>query len=146
MGWDIQARSNLDHDFCGIMTAITYGQILQQSLVPFIRSAYTDGHRLYQDNDPKHTSRYIQRFFEENGINWWKSPAESLDINCIENVWAALKYFLRDKYKPKTIGELMTGIRVFWKKMTPELCTKYENHVVKLLPAVVEAEGGPSGH
>jgi hypothetical protein len=55
--------------FTGIMTATTYSEILQQSLVPFIRSAYPDGHQLYQDNDPKHTSRYIQRFFEENGIN-----------------------------------------------------------------------------
>ena len=37
---------------------------------------------LYQDNDPKHTSRYVQGFFKDNDINWWKSPAESPDINC----------------------------------------------------------------
>lgn len=93
-------------------------------MIPFIKQAYEEGHRLYQDNDPKHTSRYIQGFFEENGINWWKRLAESPDINCIENVWAALKCF----------------------GMTPEVCARYIGHLDKVLPAVVEAKGGPSGH
>jgi hypothetical protein len=50
--------------FIEIMTAATYGEILQQSLVPFIRSAYPDNHRLHQDKEPKHTNRFIQHFFE----------------------------------------------------------------------------------
>ena len=37
-----------------------------------------------QDNDPKHTSRYIQRFFDDNRVNWWKSAAENPDLNPIE--------------------------------------------------------------
>ena len=42
--------------FQGIMTATKYGEILTASLIPFARKAYPDGYRLYQDNDPKHTS------------------------------------------------------------------------------------------
>ena len=132
--------------FTGIMTATRYGDILSRALIPFIRQAYEEGHRLYQDNDPKHTSRYIQNFFEENNINWWKSPAESPDINCIEKAWAALKRFLRDKHKPKNLAELKEGIKVFWKRMTPEVCARYVGHLDKVLPAVVEAKGGPTGH
>ena len=51
--------------FSGIMTTTRYAEILSASLVPFIRKHYPEGHRLYQDNDPKHTSRYIQRYFEQ---------------------------------------------------------------------------------
>ena len=49
--------------FDGIMTAMRYGDILSASLVPFIKEKYPSSHRLYQSNDPKHTSRYIQVFF-----------------------------------------------------------------------------------
>ena len=59
--------------FDGILTATRYGDILAASLIPFIQMAYRGGHRLYQDNDPKHTSRYIQNFFEDHSVNWWKS-------------------------------------------------------------------------
>ena len=38
----------------------------------------------YQDNDPKHNSKFIRIFFLQNGINWWKSPAESPDLDTIE--------------------------------------------------------------
>ena len=48
--------------FTGIMTATKYGDILTASLVPFLRKHYPNGHRLYQDNDPKHISHYIQAF------------------------------------------------------------------------------------
>ena len=52
--------------FGGIMNAEGYVQLLQESLVPFIRNVYSDGHRLMQDNDPKHTSRKAQVFL----IRW----------------------------------------------------------------------------
>ena len=44
--------------FSGIMTATRYGDISSVSLVPFLQKSYPNGHRLYQDNDLKHTSRF----------------------------------------------------------------------------------------
>jgi hypothetical protein len=132
--------------FDGIMTATRYGDILSAALLPFIQMAYPDGHRLYQDNDPKHASRYIQNFFSENGVNWWKGPAESPDLNPIEKVWGNLKVFLQDKVKPKNLAELKAGIRQYWKKLTPSVCARYINHLQKVLPDVIKVEGAPSGH
>jgi hypothetical protein len=42
--------------FNGIMDAEGYMNILRESLLPFIRQMYPEGHRLMQDIDPKHTS------------------------------------------------------------------------------------------
>ena len=56
--------------FTGIMTSTRYCSILEAGLLPFIVEVFPDGHRLQQDNDPKHCSRYTQGFFEENSINW----------------------------------------------------------------------------
>ena len=132
--------------FQGIMTATKYGDILSASLVPFVQKTYPDGHRLYQDNDPKHTSRYIQAFFDANKINWWKSPAESPDLNPIEKVWGLLKNYLRNKHKPRNMTELKEGIKIFWKTLTPNTCSRYVDHLQKVMPDVIKVNGAPSGH
>ena len=77
--------------FDGIMNAEFYVDILSRCLVPFCQQVYPNGHRFMQDNDPKHTSRRAKSFFEDNGINWWRTPPESPDANPIENLWHELK-------------------------------------------------------
>ena len=46
--------------FTGTLTATRYTEILEAGLLPFLRT-FPDGHRFQQDNDPKHTSRYLWR-------------------------------------------------------------------------------------
>ena len=60
-------------------------------------------------NDPKHTSVAAKQFLEENGINWWRTPAESPDLNPIENLWHELKEYIRRDIKPKTKDQLVEG-------------------------------------
>ena len=87
--------------FSGIMNAEYLAEIFQVGLLSFLRDRYLDGHRLQQDNDPKHASYLIEEFFKEHNVNWWPTPPESLDLNPIENVWGSLKQFLRNTYKKK---------------------------------------------
>ena len=48
--------------FSGIMNARRLGMILEAGLLPFIAEKFSDGHRLFHDNDPKHASEYIEDF------------------------------------------------------------------------------------
>ena len=133
--------------FSGIMTAIRYTEILESSLVPFIRDVFAASpHRLQQDNDPKHCARYTQNYFSTKGIEWWKTTPESPDLNSIENVWGSMKEYLRNHYKPKGLEDLKTGIKQFWRTLTPAVCTRYIRHLHTVMPVVVEKEGGPSGY
>lgn len=59
-----------------------------------------------QDNDPKHTCRHAEAFYERKSINWVRTPAESPDLNPIENLWHELKEFIRREVKPHTKEEL----------------------------------------
>lgn len=132
--------------FTGTMNAIRYGNILSASLLPFITECYPEGHRFQKDNDPKHTSRYIQNYFSRNDVVWWKTPPESPDLNPIENVWGSLKQFLRNQYKPKNLDDLKEGIQQFWSSLTPSICQDYIRHLHKVMPKVVEVSGNPSGY
>ena len=79
--------------FTGIMNAIRYTKILEAGLLPLIQEKFEGGHRFQQDNDPKHVSRFARNFFEEKGINWFKTPPESPDLNPIKNVWGSINSF-----------------------------------------------------
>ena len=118
--------------FDGIMDADLYCNILETTLLPFIREKLPV-HRFMQDNDPKHTSRRAKAFFEENNINWRPTPLESPDLNPIKDMWHELKVYLETKVKPRTKQELVDGIKKFWeRKVTPLKCTKYIDHVFLL--------------
>lgn len=58
------------------MKAPLYTQIFDETLVPFAADVFSEGFRFMQDSG-------IQR----NNLNWWKTPAESSDLNPIENLW-----------------------------------------------------------
>ena len=68
--------------------------ILDRTLIPFIDNAYPAIHRFMQDNDPKHTSVYAADLMVDKSINWWKTSAESPNLNTIENFWHEQKEFI----------------------------------------------------
>ena len=131
--------------FEGKMDAAMYVHIIDNTLKPFIDEIYPDHHRFFQDNDPKHTSRLASQYFLDSGINWWKTPPESPDINPIENVWHELKEYLRREIKPTTKQQLIDGIYAFWRTVDEEKCTKYIRHLRKVLPRIIELEGAATG-
>ena len=113
MGRDLKKRSTGICIFEGIMDRFLFTEILDQTLVPFIQEKFPITHRFMQDNDPKHTSNFAQDFIVDHVINWWKTRAESPDLNPIENIWHELKEFSRREVKRTTKQELIDGIGCF---------------------------------
>lgn len=128
------------------MDAPLYIDILNQTLLPSIRDVYPDGHRFMADNDPKHTSGLAQCFLEDNEVYWWRTPAESPDLNPIENLWHELKEFIRREVKPTTKQLLVDGIRQFWTTVDVQKCRKYIRHLRKVIPKVIELDGAATGY
>ena len=133
--------------FDGIMDAPLYVRILREALIPSAQRLYPGGNYLFmQDNDPKHTSRCARDFFADNGIEWWKTPPESPNLNPIENLWHELKEYIRREVKPKTKADLLEGIRKFWGTVRKQKCQKYIGHLKKVIPKVIELQGHASGY
>lgn len=131
-----------------IMNKELYVEIIRETFLPYLHTAFpeADTHRFMQDNDPKHVSRYAQDFLANSNVNWWKTPAESPDLNPIENLWHELKEYIRRVVKPKTKDELVNGILAFWATVDVAKCRKYIRHLKKVIPRVIELEGQATGY
>ena len=128
------------------MDRFLYIDILRETLLPFIVDVYPNGHRLMADNDPKHNSVAARDFLADHHINWWRTPAESPDINPIENLWHELKEYIRREVKPTRQEELVNGIKNFWETVDLAKCTKYIKHLRKVIPKIIELKGAATGY
>lgn len=131
------------------MNSKLFCRILRMHYLPFQRKYVAKHGRapfLQMDNDPKHTSAYTVMRLRRMRIRTMRWPAESPDMNAIENVWHQLKTYLRRK-KPLNKDDLKKMIKKFWKKyMTVQQCRRYINHIHQtVVPIVVANSGAASG-
>ena len=99
-----------------------------------------------QDNDPKHMSKHAKKFMDKKGINWWRTPPESPDLNPIENLWHELKEYIRREVKPTMKEQLIDGIVEFWQTVDTQKCKKYIGHLRKVVPKVIELNWESTGY
>ena len=64
--------------FAGILNATRLAKIFDAGLVSYVQQVFPVAHRFQQDNDPKHSSKYIKCYLQEE-----RTPAESPNLNLI---------------------------------------------------------------
>ena len=76
-----------------------------------------------QDNAPCHTTSTVKQFFEEQYLIVMKWPAQSPDLNPIENLWKIIGETVMAR-KPTNVADLWQKLQEEWNKITPEQCAK----------------------
>ena len=75
--------------YSGTLDDNMYIDMLKQCLLPFLKNMHPVHQFVQLINHP---SVAVQKFFKENGINWWRTPPhQSPDLNPMENLWHELK-------------------------------------------------------
>ncbi len=96
------------------------------------------------DNDPKHRSSLVTDFLDEEQISYWPKsewPAQSPDMNPMENVWAMLLDGINRK--PVTsVATLKKRLKDEWKKLPQTKIASAINSMPTRLEAVKKAKGG----
>ncbi|GES87853.1 congested-like trachea protein isoform X1 [Rhizophagus clarus] len=100
---------------------------------------------LFEDNAPIHTARVVKSWKEENDINSIPRPAQSPDLNPIENLWDELERRVRAHVPlPKSRENLWEILQEEWSNID---INKYQN-LVDIMPrrisAIIKSKGHPT--
>lgn len=95
------------------------------------------------DNDPKHTAVSVSSYLKQQPYQVLDWPAQSPDLNPIENIWSRLNYKLFHNYDrpPRGMNELWERIQEQWNKISKEECRNVINSMPKRCKDVIKAKG-----
>jgi transposase len=141
VGWICRINGNMDKTL--------YQEILEDDLEQTI--AHTceklglrrDQVIFQHDNDPKHTSKSVTAYLQEQSYKVMEWPSQSPDLNPIENMWSLLKRRLNDfESAPKGMEDLNERVtKVWYEQISPEECRKVIDSMPKRIAACIKAKG-----
>lgn len=107
-------------------------------------SVYGDEDFIFQhDLAPAHSAKTTGKWFTDHGITVLNWPANSPDLNPIENLWDIVKRKLSDT-RPNTLDELKAAFEASLASITPQQCHRLIASMPHRIEAVISAKGFPT--
>ncbi len=113
-------------------------------MLPSVDKLYGDADFIFQqDLAPAHTAKSIKSWLNDHGVGVLDWPANSPDLNPIDNLWGIVKRKMRDT-RPNNADDLKSAIKGTWASITPEQCHRLIAYMPRHIDAVIHAKGGPA--
>jgi transposase len=117
-----------------------YVEILNSCLLPFRRKFHRQNFIFQQDNAPCHTGKVAKKYFEDSGIELLKWPANSPDLNPIENLWGIMKVKVAQR-NPSSEEELKLFVLEEWKQISQETLRNLVGSMTNRMTQTIKAKG-----
>jgi transposase len=120
-----------------------YINIIDNNLWPVIARHFPENNYVFQDdNAPVHRARVVKAYMEENDINCTEWPAQSPDLNIIENVWLRIKRDLQKVVLTITNrDQLFTEIHRIWQNLPIEYVRQLYDSIPARVREVIRMKG-----
>jgi hypothetical protein len=134
-------------DIEGNMDQHLYRRILEGELRDTIAWYGLDEEEMIfqHDNDPKHTAKSISKYLAEQEFRTMAWPAQSPDLNPIENAWDQVKSAIYDvsKYPKPASGlhELWRRVEKEWEALDADYLAKLYESMPRRMLACIKANG-----
>ena len=143
MVWGAMSSAGVS-DLCFLKSSVNaavYQDILEHFMLPAAEQLFGDNEFIFQqDLAPAHSAKSTQKWFENSQLQVLDWPANSPDLNPIENLWAIVKKKL-NKHHPNTSQQLKDAIKTCWNEVTPRECQQLIHSMPRRIEAVIKARG-----
>lgn len=141
----IGGRTTL-HIFTENMNSAKFQDIINRTLLPGGRKHFrNDDWILMMDRHPTHYSVTSVQHMDQRGINYLPKgewPANSPDLNPIENVWSMVVSEL-NKRSIQSRHQMEQALKRIWSKLPQDKIDNAINSIPKRLRAVIRTKGAP---
>ncbi len=126
------------------VNAAIYQEILELFMLPSADKLYGDADLIFQQAlAPAHTAKGTKSWFNDHGVTVLDWPANSPDLNPIENLWGIVKRKMRDT-RPNNADELKATVKETWTSIPSQQCHKLITSMPRRIEAVIKAKGSPT--
>lgn len=131
--------------FCdGSINAATYIDVLRTVAVPHLRQWFPRRQGIFmQDNAPAHTAKVVKDFLDRERVSVLTWPANSPDLNPIENIWGLMKRKLQQQtvMKKEQLREALNDIWLRDDSLRQAISSAIDS-MPRRIEAVIAAKGG----